>query len=152
MSYEKLLTQYPHIRIVEKDLPKGLSGLYYDDNIEINKLQSAYEKHCILAEELGHYETTVGDITDLDNLHNSKLEQVARRWGFEKIVSFDHLIECYELGLMTVEEICDHLEITSQYLQEALEVYNQRYGIAVQYKDFLLLFDPFNVEKLAEDK
>ena len=147
MSYEKLQTQYPHIRIIEKNLPKGLSGLYYDQQIEINKAKNIYEKHCILAEELGHYETTVGDITDLDDLHNRKLEQVARRWGYEKIVSFDHLIECYKLGITTAEEICLHLEITLQYLKEALDVYKQRYGMAVKYNGFLLSFDPLNVEE-----
>lgn len=84
MSYEKLLMEYPQICIREKDLPKGLSGLYYDNNIEINKSQSSYEKHCILAEELGHYETTVGNILDLNNTNNQKHELTARRWGYEK--------------------------------------------------------------------
>ena len=152
MSYEKLQTQYPHIHIVEKNLPKGLSGLYYDQQIEINKSKSMSEKHCILAEELGHYETTVGDITDLDVIHNRKLEHVARRWGYEKIVSFDHLIECYQLGYTTAEEICLHLEITSDYLQEALEVYKQRYGLSVKYKGYLLSFDPLNLEQRANDQ
>ena len=147
MSFEKLLMEYPQICIMEKDLPKGLSGLYYDNNIEINKSKSSYEKHCILAEELGHYETSTGNITDLGNINNQKLELIARRWGYEKIVSLDHLIECYLHGYTTVEDICLHLEITANYLKEALNVYKQRYGISIQYKEYELFFDPLNISK-----
>ena len=147
MRYEKLLMEYPQIYIMEKDLPKGLSGLYYDNNIEINKSQSSYEKHCILAEELGHYETTVGNITDLNNINNQKHELIARRWGYEKIVSLDHLVECYLHGYTTAEEICLHLEITPSFLNDALKVYKQRYGISVHYKNYELFFDPLNIIK-----
>ena len=88
MTYDRLIMEYPHIKIIEKVLPKGLPGLYYDNVIEIDKFKDKYEKHCILAEELGHYETTYGDITNLNDMRSIKLEQIARRWGYEKIVSF----------------------------------------------------------------
>ncbi|WP_342566651.1 ImmA/IrrE family metallo-endopeptidase [Psychrobacillus sp. FSL K6-4046] len=147
MRYEKLLMEYPQICIIEKNLPKGLSGLYYDNNIEINKSKSSYEKHCILAEELGHYETTAGDITDLSNMISQKRELIARRWGYEKIVSLDHLVDCYLHGYTTVEEICLHLEITPNFLDEALQVYKQRYGISVHYHNYELFFDPLNISE-----
>lgn len=147
MSYERLLNQYQHIKIIEKVLPKGLSGFYYDNVIEINKFSNNYEKHCILAEELGHHETTYGDITGLDDLTSKKLELVARRWGYQKIVSLESLIECYNFGHKTVEDICEHLEITSSYLQEAINVYNQKYGLFAIYNGYKIFFDPLNITK-----
>jgi len=147
VSYERLLMNYPHIKIIEKVLPKGLSGFYYDNVIEINKFLSNHEKHCILAEELGHHETTYGDITILDDITNKKLELVARRWGYQKIVSLENLIECYTSGHTTEEDICEHLEVTSSYLREAINIYNQKYGLFVLYKGYKIYFDPLNIHK-----
>lgn len=147
MSYERLLMNYPHIEIIEKVLPKGLSGFYYDNVIEINKFLSNYEKHCILAEELGHHETTYGDITKLDDITSKKLELVARRWGYLKIVSLDSLIECYNSGHNTIEDTCDYLEVTSNYLQEAINIYKQKYGLFAVYKGYKIYFDPLNIHK-----
>lgn len=148
MKYEMLMAQYQHLTIKESfTMPRGLSGVYYDNQILINKRLGQYEKHCTLSEELGHYETTYGDITNLDNIRNMKLEKVARSWGYEKIISFDKLIECYKMGHTTVEDICLHLEIIPIYLYKAIEKYNQRYGLSVAYKGFRIYFDPLNIEK-----
>lgn len=147
MSYERLIKEYPHLKIYEKILPKGLSGFYYDNIIEINKYKTSKEKHCILAEELGHHETTYGDITMLDSVTNKKLELVARRWGYHKIVSLESLIDCYILGHITVEDICEHLEITTNYLHEAISVYHQKYGLYVRCKGYRIFFDPLNIQK-----
>lgn len=148
MAYERLMMEYPQLHIMEKLLPKGLSGLYYNNVIEINKYKTKYEKHCILAEELGHHETTYGDITDLDDITSRKLELVARRWGYEKIVSLDKLIECYVEGYTTVEDMCEHLEIVPDYLCKAVEVYNQRYGLSTIKNNFRIFFDPLNIKPI----
>lgn len=149
MAYELLMSQFPHIIIKETSkMPKGLSGLYFDGHIFLNKRLSHYEKHCILAEELGHHETTYGDITNLDNIRSIKLEKVARAWGYEKVVSLDKLIECFLNGHTTVEDICVHLEVVPSYLYNAVEKYNQRYGLSTTHKGYRIYFDPLNIEKL----
>lgn len=148
MAYERLKMEYPHIEVVEKVLPKGLAGFYYDNIIEINKYRSKYEKHGILAEELGHHETTYGDITKLDCVTSRKLELVARRWGYQKIVSLDKLIECYISGYNTIEDICNHLEITANYLHDAIKVYYQKYGLSIMHTGYKIYFNPLNIEKV----
>ncbi len=45
-------------------------GLYCDGTIAIDQNISVTEGNCILAEELGHYYTTVGDITDQTKVEN----------------------------------------------------------------------------------
>ena len=148
MAYELLKAEYPHVLIIERtDMPKGLSGTYHDGVILINSRLEYYEKHCILAEELGHHETTHGDITNLDYMRNIKLEKVARAWGYEKIISLDKLIECYKMGHTTVEDICLHLEVIPAYLYKAIEKYNERFGLSCTYKGYRIYFDPLNIEK-----
>ncbi|WP_432362359.1 ImmA/IrrE family metallo-endopeptidase [Sporosarcina sp. UB5] len=148
MTYESLIAQYPHLLIKEvKTLPPGLAGLYMDDVVLIDKNRGLYEKHCILAEEIGHYETTYGDITDLQKLTNLKLELLARRWGYEKIVSLDKLIECHELGFKTVEEVCTHLEVTEDYLKTSIAHYYSRFGVSTSYKGYEIFFDPLYLRK-----
>lgn len=147
MEYERLIMEYPQVKIIEKALPKGLPGLYYDKVIEIDKFKNKYEKHCILAEELGHYETTYGDITDLNDMRSVKLEQIARRWGYEKIVSLDRLIDCYEKGQTTLEEVCVNLEVTPEYLKNVIDYYIEKYGIYKLYKEYKINFDPLNIKK-----
>lgn len=148
MLFEQLMMEYPHIRVVEEVLPNGLYGLYYDNKIFINKNKTTYEKHCVLAEELGHYFTTYGDILNLKEIQNLKLELVARSWGYEKIVSLDKLIECYLSGHTTVEDICIYLEVVPSYLFKAIEKYNQRYGLSVIHKGYEIFFDPLNIKKV----
>ncbi|WP_313894919.1 ImmA/IrrE family metallo-endopeptidase [Psychrobacillus sp.] len=148
MPYEALISQYPHIKIKEvTNLPRGLAGLYLDNEIRIDKYRSKYEKHGILAEEFGHYETSHGDIVDLSHIQNMKLEVIARRWGYKKIVPLDKLIECYIKDYTTLEEVCEHLEITSNYLQTSLNYYKDRHGLFVLRKNFKISFDPLNVER-----
>lgn len=148
MMYELLLAQYSHLAIKEvKTLPVGLGGVYMDNMILIDQHRSSYEKHCILAEEIGHYETTYGDITDASSLTNWKLELIARRWGYEKIVSLDKLIDCYELNYLSIEEVCSHLEVTEDYLLESIQHYHARFGVSVQYKAYEIFFEPLSVVK-----
>lgn len=148
MSMEKLLTEYNNITVRECSwMPKGLTGLYLDDLILLDKRKDLYEKHGILAEEIGHRETTHGDITNMDSIKNRKLEALARRWGYRKILSFDRMIECYEAKHLTVEEVCQDLEITPEYLNKILSYYKERYGLSVEHNGFIIRFEPFSIKK-----
>ena len=149
MRYESLVLEYPHLLIKEvKDIPKGLAGLYTDNMILIDKYRDWYEKHCVLAEEIGHHETTYGDITNSKSMTNRKLELVARRWGYEKIVSFDNLIECYEMGYKSLEEVCTHLEITASYLKTSVDHYSSRHGLSTRHKGYRIYFDPLFIHRV----
>ncbi len=147
MSYEALIAEYPKIVIKEVILPRGLAGLYFDNEIHLDKHRSKYEKHCILAEEIGHHETTHGDITDLKSMRNWKIELVARRWGYEKIVSLSKLVECYELGYTSLDEVCTYLEITEAYLKSSIDHYSSRHGIFTEYRGYEIYFDPLYIRK-----
>lgn len=147
--YERLMADYPHLEYVEdKRMPRGLSGLYYDGSIRINAMLSLYEKTSVLGEELGHHETTYGNIIKLNSIRNRKIETVARRWGHERIIPLDKLIECYSLGYTTVGEVCVHLEITDIYLKNVLEFYKEKYGIYRIHNGYQIHFDPLNIKAI----
>ena len=149
MGYEALMLQYPQLTIKEiSKLPKGLAGLNIGNEIHLDKRRCQYEKHGILAEEIGHYEKTHGDITNITSIRNWKLELVARRWGYEKIVSLDKLIECHETGHKTLDEVCMYLEVTPKYLETSIDHYLSRHGMSILHKGYEIFFDPLNIRRV----
>lgn len=67
MTYEELLDKVKEegIELFENNYIGKMKGLYLDDTITINSnLENDKEKRCVLAEELGHYYKTYGDIRD----------------------------------------------------------------------------------------
>lgn len=149
MNYEKLMNQYPQITFFEKRMPKGLPGLYYDNVVEIDKYLTYREKNEVLAEELGHYEKSYGDITDYSCVKSKKQEELARRWAIEKIVSLEKLIECYHLKLTNIEEVCFYLEITPKYFYRAIKYYRIKHGRFYTYKGYWFSFSPLFISKLT---
>ena len=68
-EYDRLLNlaDTEGISVVEKDFKSDLKGLCIGKKIAIDKNMSETEKRCVLAEELGHYYMTVGNIIDTEN-------------------------------------------------------------------------------------
>lgn len=147
--YESLMFQYPHLTIKEDSkMPAKLAGLYFDYNIHINKWLSAYEKTGVLAEEIGHFETTYGDILDYQDMRKRKVEILARRWGYEKLVPLEKLVECYKMKLVRIDEVCIYLEVTDSYLKSALDFYKAKYGSHYLLDGFEITFDPLNIREI----
>ena len=101
-----------------------IKGLYADNVIGINSnLKTSAEKITILAEELGHHYTTVGDITDTSNPDNAWQEAKARLWGFRKLVSRELIIDALRHGCKTIFETADYLELPVDYLVRAMSTF-----------------------------
>lgn len=144
-NYEELLydTEQQGVNVIELDLDTNKPcGKCIDNNIFINSRISNKEKLCVLAEELGHCKLTVGDITDLKNISNRKQEIVARRWGYEKIVGLIKLIEAFEEGAPNRYEIAEYLDITEDFLEDAITYYKQKYGICFEIDNYIIYFEP----------
>ena len=93
-SYEELLNEAAasDITVIENaDFKSQSHGLIYGDIIGLNKnIQTDTERSCILAEELGHYYTSTGDIIDQTNVQNRKQEHRARMWAYDKLLPRIH--------------------------------------------------------------
>ena len=127
--------------IKEKDL-QGSNGRIRGNRIAIKKDISLRQKACVLAEELGHYHTTVGDILDQTDVSNRKQERTARLWAYNKQIGLSGLIHCFEARCQNIHEMADHLGVTEAFLQDALECYRQKYGICTSYQQYTIYFEP----------
>lgn len=100
------------------------------------------EKTCVLAEELGHYHTTVGNILELYDIRNIKQERAARLWAYDKIIGLDGIVDAYRARCCNSSEVANHLGVTEEFLLEALETYRQKYGCHVSFNNYVICFEP----------
>lgn len=120
-----------------------IKGLYCDKMIGINiDIDSSNEKACVLAEELGHHHTTVGNILDMTDIGNRKQERQARLWGYNKLIGLSGLIKAFEAGCQDRFEVAEYLGVTDEYLCECLDTYRDKYGVGVTMDDYYIMFIP----------
>ena len=149
--YETLLQEAheEEIEVVCIPLHGELKGLYSCNVIAINSnTATEAEKACILAEELGHYHTTVGDILDQTKTQNRKQERQACAWSYRRLVPLEKLIQASDLGIRTRPDLAENLHITEQLLVAALRHYKEKYGLYCNSNGYWICFEPLGVVKV----
>ena len=152
MTYEEMQILHDDLNIVEMDLSEvsGLKGLYVNGHIAINAKMSDIEKACVLAEELGHHYTSVGNILDMTSFANRKQERQARLWAYNKQIGLIGLVRAFEHGCQNRFEIAEYLEVTEEFLEECIECYRNKYGICKRVDNYVVYFIPqLSVMKLV---
>ena len=150
MTYEELLilSDSEDLIVKEKNIP-GYGGRIYKNKIAINRLlPTQAEKSCVLAEELGHHYTTFGNILDQDSITNFKQEYRARLYGYNLKIGLTGLISAYESGCRNLYEMAEYLEVTEEYLVEAIQCYRSKYGICAAIDNYVIYFEPFAVMQI----
>lgn len=135
-SLTKLAEENNLTIVYESRMPKGESGLIYNDKIFLKSTLTDYEKREVLAEEIGHYKTTVGNIIDQSDPRNRKQELQARDYGCKLLINLDGLIACYKSGIDTPYEVADFFEVTEPYLWRAIDMYRRKLGINFIYNGY----------------
>ena len=107
-----------------------------------NDLPTTTEKACVLAEELGHHYTTAGDIMDQSDLSNLKQELRARIWAYDYLIGLEGIIRAYEAGCHSRAEAAEYLGVTEDFLQEAVEYYESKYGTMIRKGKYVVYFSP----------
>lgn len=150
MNYEELQIQNDTLHIHEMNLSEvdGLKGFYLDGSIAIEKDLTSTEKACILAEELGHHYTTVGDILDQSIAENRKQEHRARVWAYRNALGLSDIIEAYKHGCRNRYELAEHLNVTETFLLGAIEDYKAQYGLFTRVDNYMVYFEPLGVLEL----
>lgn len=120
-----------------------IKGLYCDGVVAIKKDMDSTQKACVLAEELGHYYTTVGNILDMSVPVNRKQERQARLWAYNKQIGLQGLIRAYEAGCQNRYEVAEYLEVTNEFLAECIECYRQKYGVGTTVDNYYIMFIPY---------
>ncbi len=143
MTYEDLMieSEKHDLIIKEKNLP-GYKGRIYKNRIAVRGNIPSAEKSCVLAEELGHYYTTVGDILDQSSVENRKQELRARLWAYNKMIGLFGIIRAYEHGCRSASEIAEYLNVTVEFLHDAISQYRSKYGVCVEVDNYIIFFMP----------
>lgn len=143
MKYNALLNEANAEGISIKERPfKTYDGRLKGKDIYLRKDMNTTEKSCVLAEELGHYYTTVGDILDMNVPENRKQERQARLWGYNRVIGLLGLIRAYEHGCKDKYEIAEYLDVTEEYLEDCIDCYRDKYGECKTVDNYTIYFIP----------
>lgn len=144
MNYEALLDEAYEEGLIVKEKPLQYNnGRIKGNRIAIRKdIETSIEKADVLAEELGHHYTSVGNILDLSIAQNRKQERQARLWAYNKRIGLMGLIRAYEAGCKSRYEAAEYLEVTEEFLDEAIHCYREKYGVYATVDNYTVYFIP----------
>lgn len=126
-----------------------IKGLYCDGSIALSsKLNTYAERNSILLEELGHHYTSSGNILDQSNTANRKQEYKARLWAYNKSVGLMGIVDSFMHGCQNTYEMADFLNVTEEFLIEALKCYSSKYGLCTTVDNYMIYFEPLGVLEL----
>lgn len=114
MNYEDLLIEADNNNLITKEKPLlANAGRIKGNRIAIKRdLPTQVEKACVLAEELGHFYTSSGNIIDQEDVSNRKQERTARLWAYNKQIGLSGLVHCFENRCRNIHEMANHLGVT----------------------------------------
>lgn len=144
LTYEELLIKADSHDLTVKEKPLvNNNGRIKGKRIAIRKdIETSKEKSCVLAEELGHYYTTFGNILDQSDTMNRKQELKARFTGYNIKIGLIGIVSAYESGCSNLYEMAEHLDVTEEYLQDALKCYASKYGECTCIDNYTIYFIP----------
>lgn len=120
-----------------------IKGLYCNGVVALsNTLHTESERCCVLAEEIGHHYKSSGDILNQCIAENRKQEMIARTWAYNKLIGLVGIVDSYKAGCRNRSEMADHLNITEEFLGEALERYKNKYGTYTTIDNYIIYFEP----------
>jgi len=146
-TYEKLQEEACKngVEIID-DYPfnsERISGLYNNNTIALSKnLKNTAEKACVLAEELGHHYTAVGDILDQSTVENRKQEMRGRIIAYNKLVGLRGIVDAYLHHCENLSESAEFLGVTEEFLNDSITYYTSKYGVCTQVDNYAVFFQP----------
>lgn len=144
MEYEELLLEAERAGLLVKEKCLPLSdGRIKGKRIAIRRdIPTLTKKADVLAEELGHYYTSVGRIVEQNTVNARKQERTARLWAYNKRIGLTGILRAFQNHCTSRYEIAEYLGVSEDTLAEALEYYRQIYGEGVMVDNYLVRFEP----------
>lgn len=131
----------------EMDFCSKAKGLCIGNYIFINKSLEQREKLCILAEEMGHYFTTTGNIIDKSKKGNNKQENTARIFAYDLLIGIEGLVSVWNLGAENTADASEILGVSEEFFTDALDYYKRKYGNYTEINGYRIIFQPYIVVK-----
>lgn len=143
ITYDELLIEADTNSIITKEKPlRANKGRIKGNRIAIKKDLSEIEKKCVLAEELGHHYTAVGDIIDQSSASNRKQEMRGRILAYNRLVGLRGIIDAYNHHCEGISETAEYLGVTEEFLNDTLLYYKNKYGVYVTIDNYVIIFEP----------
>ena len=128
-TYDDMLVEADRNNLITKEKPlKANKGLIDGKNIAIKSDLTEKEKKCVMAEELGHFYTGSGNILDQSSVSNRKQELQGRIHAYNRLVGLMGIIDAYKNHCLNLAESAEHLDVTEEFLMDALSYYKSKYG------------------------
>jgi hypothetical protein len=143
------------IEVIDRELPcKKLKGLYVDRTVVLKPGMSSVERCCILAEELGHYATSKGNIVDYRVQRSRDQEHLARFWACERLITFRKLQESCCRCWPCMSALASFWNISDEFLRNACACFKKEYGceLLTQDNEYRISLNPFSVAKAYVDR
>ena len=140
-----------NLKILEIDM-RGIDGAFIGDTIYLEKSYETYKKNRVARHELEHAYTCPINLMTAPKPLQKKFEAIADRRSVLKLVPLDSLIEAFENGIRTADELSQALEIDDEFLYKALSAYDSIYGYDCKYKGYNINFMPLRIKKEDKEK
>lgn len=142
-TYEDLLIEADEKGLITKEKPlRANKGRIKGNRIAINRKMTETEKKCVMAEELGHYYTGTGDILDQSSVMNRKQEHFGRIHSYNRLVGLLGLVDTYKNNCTSLCEAAKHLQVSEDFLADAISYYRSKYGVCVTVDNYVIFFEP----------
>lgn len=88
-----------------------------------------------------------------NNIYSQKQEQQARLWAYNKLIGLNGIINSYKHGCHNLSEMADYLDVTQEFLSEAISKYHSKYGVFTTIDNYVIYFEPnLAVIEITENK
>lgn len=142
-TYDDLLIEADNNNLITKEKPlRGNKGRIKGNRIAIKKDLTETEKKCVLAEELGHHYTAVGDILDQSSTENRKQEMRGRIVAYNKLVGLRGIVDAYLHHCQNLSEAAEYLGVTEEFLSDSITYYKNKYGVFATVDNYTVIFEP----------
>lgn len=142
-TYDDLLIEADNNNLITKEKPlRGNKGRIKGNRIAIKKDLTETEKKCVLAEELGHHYTAVGDILDQSTVENRKQEMRGRIVAYNKLVGLRGIVDAYLHHCQNLSEAAEYLGVTEEFLSDSIMYYKNKYGVFATVDNYTVVFEP----------
>lgn len=143
ITYDDLLIEADHNNLITKEKPlRANKGRINGNRIAIKSDLTEIEKKCVLAEELGHHYTAVGDILDQSTVENRKQEMRGRIIAYNKLVGLRGIVDAYLHHCESLSESAEFLGVTEGFLNDSITYYTNKYGVCTQIDNYAVFFQP----------
>lgn len=131
---------------------KGVKGLISGNKIALATNLTEIEKTCVIAEEIAHAVSSVGNILDQKKTSNRKQELKAHRIAANYLITIEDLVEAviYLKDEANYYTISEHLGITEEFLHEAIMFFQYKYGSYTIIGNYYINFSPLNIRKVGK--